>query len=116
MRVRTGSTGLLGNNLVRALEAAGHSVVGLVRSEEKGRRLLDDTRATLVKGDMRDVPDFACVPRASDGLGGACCGSAAQATGGRCAGGADDASMKAAFRYPRARRVGAHTRKEGDGV
>jgi dihydroflavonol-4-reductase len=50
----TGSTGLLGNNLVRTLEAAGHSVVGLVRSEEKGRRLLGDTRATLVKGDMRD--------------------------------------------------------------
>jgi dihydroflavonol-4-reductase len=55
----TGSTSLLGNNLVRALEAAGHSVVGLVRSEEKGRRLLSDTRAVLVKGDMRDVPAFA---------------------------------------------------------
>jgi dihydroflavonol-4-reductase len=40
----TGSTGLLGNNLVHALEAAGHSVVGLVRAEEKGRRLLSDTR------------------------------------------------------------------------
>jgi uncharacterized protein YbjT (DUF2867 family) len=55
----TGSTGLLGNNLIRALEAAGYTVAGLVRSEEKGRRLLGDTRATLVTGDMRDVPAFA---------------------------------------------------------
>ncbi len=55
----TGSTGLLGNNLVRALEDAGHSVVGLVRSSEKGRRLLGDTQARLVTGDMRDVKAFA---------------------------------------------------------
>lgn len=55
----TGSTGLLGNNLVRRLEAAGHAVVVLVRSEEKGRRLLGDTRAILIKGDMRDVQAFA---------------------------------------------------------
>jgi dihydroflavonol-4-reductase len=39
----TGSTGLLGNNLIRALESAGYSVRGLVRSLEKGRRLLGDT-------------------------------------------------------------------------
>jgi dihydroflavonol-4-reductase len=57
----TGSTGLLGNNLIRALEAGGYTVVGLVRSEEKRRRLLGDTRATLVTGDMRDVPAFASV-------------------------------------------------------
>ena len=55
----TGSTGLLGNNLVRALIARGHEVVGLVRSEEKGRRLLGD-------GDMcpttaRPVDDDAIV-------------------------------------------------------
>jgi len=55
----TGSTGLLGNNLVRMLEAAGHAVVGLVRSEEKGRRLLGDTRAILIEGDMRHVQAFA---------------------------------------------------------
>jgi dihydroflavonol-4-reductase len=55
----TGSTGLLGNNLVRALVARGHDVVGLVRSEEKGRRLIGDTGARLVVGDMRDVAGFA---------------------------------------------------------
>lgn len=55
----TGSTGLLGNNLVRALVARGHEVVGLVRSEEKGRRLIGDTGARLVVGDMRDVAGFA---------------------------------------------------------
>ena len=55
----TGSTGLLGNNLVRALRARGHDVVGLVRSEERGRRLIGDTGARLVRGDMRDVAGFA---------------------------------------------------------
>lgn len=55
----TGSTGLLGNNLVRSLVGNGHTVVGLVRSKEKGRWLLGDTGAALVKGDMRDVPAFA---------------------------------------------------------
>src|ERR1700752_879292 len=55
----TGSTGLLGNNLVRMLVERGDQVVGLVRSEEKGRRLLGDVDATLVRGDMRDVAGFA---------------------------------------------------------
>ncbi len=55
----TGSTGLLGSNLVRALVAHGHHVVGLVRSEERGRRLIGDTGAQLIVGDMRDVAGFA---------------------------------------------------------
>ncbi len=55
----TGATGLLGNNLVRALEAEGHSVKALVRSAEKARRYLADTSAELVQGDMEDVPAFA---------------------------------------------------------
>jgi len=55
----TGSTGLLGNNLVRALVARGHEVRGLVRSEARGRRLIGDTGARLVVGDMRDVAGFA---------------------------------------------------------
>ncbi len=54
----TGATGLLGNNLVRALLAEGHSVRALVRSETKARRLLGDVGAELVFGDMEDVPGF----------------------------------------------------------
>jgi dihydroflavonol-4-reductase len=55
----TGSTGLLGNNLARLLVAKGYDVIGLVRSEEKGRRLLGDIPVTLVNGDMRDIGGFA---------------------------------------------------------
>jgi dihydroflavonol-4-reductase len=55
----TGATGLLGNNLVRALRAEGYEVVGLVRSDAKARRLLGDTGATWVVGDMRSPEAFA---------------------------------------------------------
>ncbi|WP_394827415.1 SDR family oxidoreductase [Pendulispora albinea] len=55
----TGATGLLGNNLVRALIAEGHTVRALVRSTEKARTYLGDTGAELVRGDMEDVPAFA---------------------------------------------------------
>jgi dihydroflavonol-4-reductase len=55
----TGATGLLGNNLVRALLADGHTVRALVRSETKAKRLLGDVSLELVLGDMEDVPGFA---------------------------------------------------------
>ncbi len=55
----TGSTGLLGNNLVRLLVANGHQVKGLIRSEEKAKRLLGDLDVELVTGDMRLVTEFA---------------------------------------------------------
>jgi len=55
----TGGTGLLGNNLVRALRAEGHAVAALVRSETKAQRLLGDTGAELIRGDMENVPAFA---------------------------------------------------------
>jgi dihydroflavonol-4-reductase len=55
----TGATGLLGNNLVRQLRAAGHSVRALVRSEEKARRLLGDLDLEVVKGDMERVDALA---------------------------------------------------------
>lgn len=55
----TGSTGLLGNNLVRALEAQGATVVGLARSADKARRLLGDTSARVVAGDMERIDAFA---------------------------------------------------------
>ena len=55
----TGSTGLLGNNVVRALLDVGHSVRGLTRSIEKAKRLLGALNVEMVQGDMRDVADFA---------------------------------------------------------
>lgn len=55
----TGSTGLLGNNLVRALEARGSTVVGLARSPDKARRLLGGTAARVVAGDMERIAAFA---------------------------------------------------------
>ncbi len=55
----TGATGLLGNNLVRSLEAGGHEVVALARNPRKAEQVLDGTRASLVVGDMRDVGSFA---------------------------------------------------------
>ena len=44
----TGSTGLLGNNLVRILLNAGHEVWALARSKEKAQRELGDTAARVV--------------------------------------------------------------------
>ena len=56
----TGATGLLGNNLVRALIEQGWRVRALVRSEEKGRRQFGDIAdIELVIGDMCNVPAFA---------------------------------------------------------
>jgi dihydroflavonol-4-reductase len=55
----TGSTGLLGNNLVRTLLGAGHEVLALARSKEKAKLQLGDTAARVVLGDMQDVAGFA---------------------------------------------------------
>lgn len=64
----TGSTGLLGNNLVRQLVAGGHRVSGLIRSDAKARDVLGDCDVTLVRGDMRDVAGFADALRGCDVL------------------------------------------------
>ena len=55
----TGGTGLLGNNLVRALRAQGHEVKALVRSKKKADAMLAGTGAEIVVGDMLDVAGFA---------------------------------------------------------
>lgn len=56
----TGATGLLGNNLVRALVREGYQVKALVRSEEKARKQLGDLRnVEFVVGDIADVESFA---------------------------------------------------------
>lgn len=55
----TGGTGLLGNNLIRALRERGHGVRALVRSKAKAEALLKGTGADIVVGDMRAVDRFA---------------------------------------------------------
>lgn len=55
----TGATGLLGNNLVRELLAAGWQVRALARSPEKARRQLDGIEVEIVTGDVRNVSAFA---------------------------------------------------------
>ena len=56
----TGATGLLGNNLVRALVAEGVEVRGLVRDVEKGRLQFGELPGLeLVRGDMLEVEAFA---------------------------------------------------------
>jgi dihydroflavonol-4-reductase len=54
----TGSTGLLGSNLVKLLVAQGHEVKALVRSKDKAQKLLGDLNVELVIGDMEDVNRF----------------------------------------------------------
>jgi len=55
----TGSTGLLGSNLVQTLQQAGWEVKALVRSRSKAQKVFGDTKLTLVTGDMEDVSGFA---------------------------------------------------------
>ncbi|HEU4538982.1 MAG TPA: SDR family oxidoreductase, partial [Polyangiaceae bacterium] len=58
----TGSTGLLGSNLVRALAARGTRVRALARGAGRARALLGDvdrSLVTIVEGDMNDVASFA---------------------------------------------------------
>lgn len=55
----TGSTGLLGNNLVQTLLTEGWYVRALVRSKEKaGQQLAPHDRLSIVVGDMTNVPGF----------------------------------------------------------
>ena len=55
----TGATGLLGNNLVRALLQRGVGVRALVRSREKAVRQFGSLEVDLVEGDMLDIQTFA---------------------------------------------------------
>ncbi len=64
----TGATGLLGSNVVAALEAAGHSVIGLVRSRARAAGLLPDSTAELVEGDLTDVAGFSAALRGCDAV------------------------------------------------
>ncbi|MFY1828850.1 SDR family oxidoreductase [Myxococcus fulvus] len=63
----TGSTGLLGNNVVRALVARGHTVRALARSSAKARQLLGGLSGVeVVEGDMLDVKGFAAALEGCD--------------------------------------------------
>ncbi|ESQ81833.1 oxidoreductase [Asticcacaulis sp. AC466] len=55
----TGATGLLGNNLVRELIAAGWRVRALVRSPDKARQQFAGLDIDIVRGDMLDIAGFA---------------------------------------------------------
>ena len=54
----TGATGLLGNNLVRALLKEDIQVTALVRSEEKARKQFGDLPIQIVKGDILEPESY----------------------------------------------------------
>ncbi|MBP1853217.1 SDR family oxidoreductase [Rhizobium halophytocola] len=54
----TGSTGLLGNNLVRLLVERGVTVRALARSRAKAKRQFDGLDVEIVEGDMADIRGF----------------------------------------------------------
>ncbi len=64
----TGSTGLLGSNLVHLLSEQGHEVKALARARDKARQILADTRAEIVVGDMENIEGFAAELEGSDVL------------------------------------------------
>jgi dihydroflavonol-4-reductase len=62
----TGSTGLLGNNLVRELVGRGVEVRALARSAEKARKQFAGLDVEVVEGDVRRVTGFATSLRGVD--------------------------------------------------
>jgi dihydroflavonol-4-reductase len=64
----TGSTGLLGSNLVNTLVASGYEVQALARSREKAKKLFDHSKVEIVMGDLENIPSFATQLAGSDVL------------------------------------------------
>ncbi|WP_234930900.1 SDR family oxidoreductase [Gluconobacter japonicus] len=54
----TGATGLLGNNLVRALLAEGFQVRALARSETKAKQQFDGLPVEIITGDLQSISSF----------------------------------------------------------
>ncbi len=54
----TGSTGMLGHNLVRALLEQGWQVKALVRSKQKAQKLFGNLTLEIIEGDMENVAGF----------------------------------------------------------
>jgi dihydroflavonol-4-reductase len=55
----TGATGQLGSNLVHLLLEQGWQVRALARSQDKAHKILGNTNAEIIIGDMEDVVSFA---------------------------------------------------------
>ncbi|MDJ0647679.1 MAG: SDR family oxidoreductase [Xenococcaceae cyanobacterium MO_188.B19] len=55
----TGSTGLLGNNLIHLLLEQGYQVKALVRSPRKAEQILKGLDVTFVQGDLNNIDRFA---------------------------------------------------------
>lgn len=64
----TGSTGLLGNNLVRELLRQGIEVRALARSREKAARQFAGLPVEIVEGDLQDIGGFAAALQGCDAL------------------------------------------------
>jgi len=64
----TGSTGLLGNNLVRLLARRGVRVKALARSREKAAKQFAGVPVEIIEGDMLDVARFAPALTGCDAL------------------------------------------------
>jgi len=54
----TGATGFVGNNIVKQLEKTDNTVVALVREEEKVKRALKDSNATIFTGNVTNTEDI----------------------------------------------------------
>jgi nucleoside-diphosphate-sugar epimerase len=51
----TGATGYVGQAVIRSLQAAGHQIIGLVRSESGVEKLIQQN-VTPIQGDLTDLP------------------------------------------------------------